>query len=315
MIDIAINIDSSFVPYSHVMLYSLEESNKEESFAVHVVNVGLDDCHKDEFVTRHPKMTFHFYDIDNDKVANLPMWRKDYVSPATYLRIFMPDLIPASVNKVLFLDCDTLVLDSIRPLWDTNLETDNHMIAAVEERSPYDTQKPQELNYDENLSYFNAGVVLVNLKAMRDFQFTHKASLFIDEHRKTLRHHDQDIMNALTAGRATFISCRWNLLDFFTYKKPDIQNRRMNDLHEALANPAVVHFSNKRKPWRYNCDNPFRNLYLNKASQYGVAVGSSWELNTKRTMRRLLYSILLKRSKYIEPDNVPYLSTLSCKTK
>ncbi|MCQ2226740.1 MAG: glycosyltransferase family 8 protein [Bacteroidales bacterium] len=310
MIDIAINIDSDFVTYAHVMLYSLEESNLEESFTIHVINIGLNDAHKKEFVSKHSKMEFRFYSVDDGVVTNLPMWRKDYVSSATYLRIFMPDLLPQSVNKVLFLDCDTLILDSIRELWDTDLETEGLMIAAVEERPPYDTKKPALLNYNAELSYFNAGVALINLKAMRNCDFSNKASLFIEENRNILQHHDQDIMNALAAGRTKFISCRWNLLDFFTFKNPEIQSRRNEDLREALCKPAIVHFSNKRKPWRYNCDNPFRNLYLDKASQYGVIVESTWELEKKYRLRKILYSILLKKSKYLKPEQVTYLSDL-----
>ncbi|MCQ2235868.1 MAG: glycosyltransferase family 8 protein [Bacteroidales bacterium] len=298
MIDIAINIDSKFVPFAHIMLYSLEEYNAEDTFTIHVLNIDLNDGHKDDFISKHPKMAFNFYQVDNNIVKSLPMWRKDYVSPATYLRIFMPELLPSSVNKVLFLDCDTLILGSINDLWNTDLDTDNLMIAAVEDRPPYDREKPKALNYDVTYSYYNAGVALFNLKAMRDNNFSHNAAQFIEKYRGVIRHHDQDIMNALTAGHTMFISCRWNLLDFFLFKKPDIQSRRMDDLRDALHNPVIVHFSNKRKPWRHNCDNPYRNLYLQKAAQYGIVVGSSWELHTKYILRKILYAILLKRSKY-----------------
>lgn len=308
MINIAVNIDANFVPYAHIMLYSLEESNKGETFTIHIINVDLNDSHKNEFTSMHPKMAFHFYSVDNDLVQSLPMWRRDYVSRATYLRIFMPDLLPSSVDKVLFLDCDTLILDSVRELWNTDLDADNLMIAAVEERPPYDTKKPGILHYNADSSYYNAGVALINLKAMRETDFSKKASAFIETYRDVLQHHDQDIMNALTAGHTKFISCRWNLLDFFTFKKPEIQSRRKDDLQYALENPAIVHFSNKRKPWRHNCGNPFRDLYLSKAAQYGVSVGSSWELKTKYYFRKVLYAILLKKSKYLKPENVTYLT-------
>lgn len=315
MIDIAINIDTDFIPYTHVMLYSLEESNAVESFTIHVINIDLSESQKDEFTKRHPKMIFRFYNVNSELVKSFPMWRKDYVSQATYLRIFMPDLIPSSVDKVLFLDCDTLVLDSIRDFWEIDLNTGNFMIAAIEERPPYDVEKPKTLNYSTDSSYFNAGVALINLKAMREANFCKKASLFIKEYREALRHHDQDIMNALTAGHTMFVSCRWNLLDFFTFKKPNIQSRRLDDLQNALRNPAIVHFSNKRKPWRHNCDNPFRSLYLAKATQYGIPVGSPWELNTKRVLRRVLYTMLIKQSKYLKPHKIPYLEALSYKTR
>lgn len=311
--DIVINIDSDFVTYAHVMLYSLEECNAETSFSIHIINVGLNDSHKRDFIAKHPKMVFHFYDVDDKVLKSLPMWRRDYVSPATYLRIFMPELLPSSVNKVLFLDCDTLILDSVSDLWNIDLETDNLMIAAVEERPPYDTKKPEILNYSVEFSYYNAGVALINLKALRESNFSQKASLFIANHRDVILHHDQDIMNALTAGSAKFISCRWNLLDFFTFKKPEIQSRRTDDLKEALRNPAIVHFSNKRKPWHHNCGNPFRNLYLSKAAQYGISVASSWELTTKYRLRKILYAALLKKSKYLKPQHVTYLSNLSYK--
>ncbi|MCQ2201196.1 MAG: glycosyltransferase family 8 protein [Bacteroidales bacterium] len=313
--DIVINIDSDFVTYAHVMLYSLEECNAETSFSIHIINVGLNDSHKKDFIVKHPKMDFHFYDVDDNVLKSLPMWRRDYVSPATYLRIFMPELLPSSVDKVLFLDCDTLILDSVSDLWNIDLESDNLMIAAVEERPPYDTKKPETLNYSVESSYYNAGVALINLKALREANFSQKASLFIAQNRDVILHHDQDIMNALTAGSTKFISCRWNLLDFFTFKKPEIQSRRMDDLKEALRNPAIVHFSNKRKPWHHNCGNPFRDLYLSKATQYGISVASTWELKTKYRLRKILYAILLKKSKYLRPQLVTYLSNLSYKTR
>ena len=61
--DIVINIDSDFVTYAHVMLYSLEECNAETSFSIHIINVGLNDSHKKDFIVKHPKMDFHFYEL------------------------------------------------------------------------------------------------------------------------------------------------------------------------------------------------------------------------------------------------------------
>lgn len=96
-----------------------------------------------------------------------PIRSYDHISPASYFRLLLPDLLPVELNRVIYFDCDLVVLGDIGRLWDLGI--DEHFAAAVPEltadshlvSSPLGLRLWQELGLDVDLEQFNAGVLLV----------------------------------------------------------------------------------------------------------------------------------------------------------
>lgn len=303
MIHIVCNIDSNYVEHCGVMLSSLLLHNPGEAFQVHILHMGLtpEDKTRLSGLTRKHPVTFSFYDIPTALLAGFPIKQSDHLSLASYLRIFMPELLPADIDKVLYLDCDLIVTDSVAGLWETDVT--GVAVAGVEERPPFDIEAPDRLGYPRQNSYFNAGVMLINLKRWREMDFTTLGKQYIIENSGKIVHHDQDVINALLNDRKQLISIRWNLMDFFLLTKPDIQKRRTDDLNRAVKHPAIIHFTGSRKPWLHNCDSPFRKLYLKTAAEGGWQVISPKEkihYCFRNNLYELLFFLKLKKRKTLK---------------
>lgn len=303
MIDIVCNIDSSYVEHCGVMLTSLLLKNKEERFKVHIINSSLSEQDKQRLsvLSERFPVELAYYDVPHSFVESFPIQKKDHLSLATYLRIFMPELLPVEVEKVLYLDVDLIVMDSIRELWDVDIA--DCAVAAVEERPPYDLNMPVVLGYPVEYSYFNMGVLLINLKRWRAMNLTAQCKQFIAKNYDIIKYHDQDVLNALLYAERKFISIRWNMMHFFFFLRPEIQPRRMEDLKYALHHPSIIHFTGSRKPWLHNCDSPYRAQYLRLASENGWHVASKKE-NLHHSLRTFLYKLLfslhLKKQKTLQ---------------
>ena len=295
MIEIVCCLDDHFVEYCGMMLDSLFVHNPNETFRVHVIfNSTASVETKKRLSDLGEKFSFEFcfYQLDNDLLESFPTRKKDHISVSAYIRLFMADLLPDGIDKVLYLDGDMMIVDSVRELWDMNI--DNVMVAAVEERYPFDTESADRLCYPREYSYFNSGVMLINLKKWKEMDFSHQCLEYIQKYTERILLHDQDVLNALLFDRKKFISIRWNLMDFFLYKRPEVQERRMKDWKEAVKAPAIIHFTGKRKPWRHFCDSPYRDLYIRFAHQRG------WNVQSRSSalhyqMRKHLYRLINKK--------------------
>lgn len=291
MIHIVCNIDTHYVNHCGVMLGSLFLHNRQERFHIHIINTHVkteDKKRLSDFCLQYQAIT-SFYDVDFSIIQNFPIKEKDHLSLAAYLRLFMGELLPHDIKKVIYLDCDLIVINSIAELWNTNIE--QVAVAAVEERPPYDTQSPATLGYPQEYSYFNSGVMLVNLAMWRKEKLLEQCKDFISKYPERIRLHDQDVLNALLYQKRKFISIRWNVMDFFLFTHPLVQERRMDDLNSAIRKPAIIHFTGKRKPWAHNCDSPYRKTYLDLAKQLNWKVISP-KASFRYHIRGIWYAIM-----------------------
>lgn len=295
MIHIVCNIDNNYVEYCGVMLNSLFDHNPNEEFAIHAIctnKVSATQKRRISTLCQKEGNTIVYYKVDYSEIKNFPIDSRDHLNLSAYLRLFTPNLLPESVNKVLYLDCDMMVIGSIKELW--NIDISDSAVAAVEEREPHDYESPKRLNYSIEHSYFNSGVMLLNLEKLRDMDFVNQALSFIMTNQNNIIFHDQDVLNALLHKDKKFISIRWNVMDFFLYIKPEVQPSRIEDWKESLNSPAIVHFTGPRKPWKYSCDNPFRDTYINYARKNGWNV-ISYRDSIHYFFRKWLYVLINKR--------------------
>lgn len=312
MIDIVCNIDENYVEHCGVMLTSLFIHNSDLDIRVHIINTGVNDKGKHRLIECGLKFNIDilFYDVDFSYIKEYPITEKDHLSLAAYLRLFMSNLLPDNIDKVLYLDCDLLVVDSIKELWE--MDIDGVAVAAVEEREPFDTESPKDLKYPVEYSYFNSGVMLVNLKEWRECNLCAEAMRFISINNSLIKLHDQDVLNALLYNKRKFISIRWNLMDFFLFSPPDVQENRMADWKLSIKYPAIIHFTGKRKPWLRNCDSPYRNQYIKIAKQYGwrvIKAQESIRYYLRKAWHRILIFLGIRRKRILSLRDLQFVDS------
>ena len=192
---------------------------------------------------------------------------------STMGRLFAADLLPAGVRRVLYLDCDTVVLKPLRRLWETGLgKADGagtgYVMAAVQEPTIYEEVK-EYLGMRKEDPYFNAGVLLIDLKRWRTERLTDKVISYYAEIAEQSLFNDQDALNGLLKGRIRTLSPRWNFFTNYRYFRYDTlcrmqpAYRRIPEevFRKAKRSPAVIHYAGDERPWRAGALNYYGKAY------------------------------------------------------
>lgn len=305
MIHIACNIDSKYVKYNGVMLISLFENNKNESFLIHIIADDLSD--HDRYILSEITAKYHqtikFYTPNSTLLKGFTVQKfSKRISLATYYRCLLADILPTDIDRVLYLDSDIIICGNITPLWKTPLDTFG--IAAVEDLGCNINKRYNLLQYPKEYSYFNAGVLLINLEYWRKHNLTKVFIEYYHKNHENLLFNDQDLLNCIFYKNKKKLDLCWNVQDGF-YRNPPIITSAWKDKYAGiLKKPIILHYTN-RKPWNYDSQHPLRSKYfqylLLSPWKNDVALNKT-SSKIKRFFRLLPFYIGLRRPKYVNMD-------------
>ena len=171
MLHIAFNTDSAYTRFCGVTMVSLLRHNRQELVTFHILGRGLTPADKEALtiLTDNFGQQICFYDTDPKLLEGMSInCSAGHISLTTYLRCFLAEALPATIDRVIYLDCDMLVLNSLKELWETDIA--GKALAAVEDMSCDEDERFERLCYPKSESYFNAGMLLVNLQYWREHQ-------------------------------------------------------------------------------------------------------------------------------------------------
>ena len=279
-------ISESYIQHFTVALTSLLENNKDIDLNIYVIHDAEDLARFDnavKFIKRRYDKDVFFINIGTIDFSKFNL-TSDYPK-YTYFRLFLADIVPAGIDKVLFLDSDLIVEGTIKELAETNM--DSRYIAAVSEASVDDNVKRLNGMGIPVKSYFNAGVILINIKKWREEKLSEKFLNIAKQHTKDLTWVDQDILNIYFANN-------WLELD-----------KKFNAVHliaKHKQTPVIVHYASTSKPWYYTDTHPYNYLYqrylkltpFNKYKATGFSFKNFIIKNGKLFKRRLREAGLLK---------------------
>ena len=197
--------------------------------------------------------------VGTDLFANAPTSKR--YPKEMYYRLLSPLILPRELERVLYLDPDMLIINSLRPLWELDLQ--GRTFAAASHTGL--TEMANEINQvrlDTEHEYFNSGVMLMDLTSARESVTAEDVFRCVREHEKELILPDQDVFNMLY-GKVTLPveDALWNY-DVRNYSKYLIRSGGKYDLNWVMGHTAVLHFCGKNKPWHEDYKNPFGMLYL-----------------------------------------------------
>lgn len=263
MIHIACCIDNNFVPHCGVLIVSICENKGLESIHFHILTDGLDTSNEKSLkdIVERYEQSITLYKIDKNNLKNCPIRKNDHISIATYFRILLPVLIPESVHKILYLDCDIIVLENLDSLW--NIDIANNSVGAVPDITlTYDIRSYNRLDYEMELGYFNSGVLLINLDYWRKNSLSTIILEYINENVEKLKFHDQDALNYVLRETKVDLPLRFNVVGGFYWKEVFIAKKYWKEMYEAAENPVILHYTNSfLKPWYKECTHPKKDLY------------------------------------------------------
>lgn len=293
-INIAFCIDNNYVRHLTTTLSSLFQNTACSNYHIFIFSLNVSPTNKKNISSWASAFCkIEFIDVTDKSVKDFPIQNNSSISLATYLRLFIPSLLPENIKKILYIDSDTLILSNIDALY--NIDISNYALAAME-----DVNNKEFLRLAPGIPYFNAGVILFNLSFLRKLDFTINAINFISENKNLLKYYDQDVLNALLGKDVLLIPLKWNMLDCFYWDPPYIQNSRRKDLTLAKKDPAIIHFSGIIKPWHYFSNHPYTKKYRSYTPNLELFCSNdSWD-HFKRipSYQKILLSLMLPRKIY-----------------
>ena len=285
-------VDDSYCQHLSAALISIFTNNLQNRLAITIVygSMSHENMLRLQITYRdRTNVSVVFHQIDTEMFCDLP--EVGHLTLATYFRLFLPLIMPADLEQVLYLDADLIARSDLRELWSTSLG-DKAIAAAPDPHS-----ECLGRSYPDGEHGFNAGVMLINLALWRAENLV---GTFVDcarANRSALLYCDQDILNFVLHGRVCFLDLSWNCQSWF---KVDRDAHRLgvakDELQRALADPKIVHFSSQRKPWNYRDDVAFEQEYIKyiKKTPWRSSVhpDKTARLVVKRMLKRWAPSVL-----------------------
>jgi len=258
-------IDNDYIRYCAVMLRSLYESNPKEEISVYIIHGDLDTSEKAKlsgYLGRFLR-SVSFVQVDPKMLEGTTPF--GHISIAAYYKLLLATALPRAIQKVIFLDCDMIVVDSLSGLWNTPLG--DQPLAAVTDH--HIKENCQRLGLSEALGYFNTGVMVIDLNKWRKIDILSEGLKFAKNTHAILKHCDQDILNRIFEGQWMHLDTRWNasphLWDLCSVPVPPEEAAALAPQDAVARNkPAIIHFagSGNAKPWHYHCAHPGKARYL-----------------------------------------------------
>lgn len=243
-INIIFSTDKKYYKYCSVAITSIKESQKDfDKINIYILAKNLPN----KICTELKKLSNNILKINLINFKSLNVNHLKIQNPTlpdpTYYKLLIPKILP-KVDKILYLDCDVIVKKSLKELWQINIS--NYLLAAVSDLN--EKLVLDSANAPQNKKkYFNAGVMLINLKKWREEKTLERLKTFLKNPTALLRYSDQCIFNfGLNDYEILFLDNKWN----FHYNSP----------HPNSENAAIIHYV-WDKPWLFSSLNAYRNDY------------------------------------------------------
>jgi len=251
--------DSKYLPYMMVSLHSaIKNKNDTTKYRVHVIaqDFSADDIKQLKQMERED-IRINIYPSKELKLdfSHLGRFASFQIS---LQKLFIADYLP-KINKVLYLDADTLVQKDLREVYETPL--DDNYVAAVKDGLMY--QYPEhikEIGLEWRKFYFNSGVMLLNLKKIRKDQILQTAVIYFNTHQEVFG--DQDVLNVVFRDKVKPLSYRYNCNSTF-FEEKDIKflsefygEQIPESAQKVYETATILHFAGY-KPWTKWFNHPY----------------------------------------------------------
>ncbi|WP_332870946.1 glycosyltransferase family 8 protein [Levilactobacillus tujiorum] len=260
-INLLVTLNSGYVEPLKTMLYSVQVNNPDEHIHLWLLHASLTAA---EVAAIQQLTTAFGWTLSNEKVATdfaagVPLIKR--YPREMYFRLLSGQILPTKVKRVIYLDPDLLVINALRPLWEIDLQ--GHMLAAAVHRGVTGiVDSVNQLRLGTKTSYFNSGVLVMDLEQARAKIKLADITTAIDQHESELILPDQDILNFLYG--ADILEIPEEIWNYDTRKYLSYQTRSLNqhDIHWVVAHTVILHYCGMPKPWEAASDSKFTSLFL-----------------------------------------------------
>lgn len=283
-------------------LYSLLSANREfDSIAVYVIDDNIGRANREKLLRLADRYHREIYFLP---VPQMPsgMVVKGALHISTYYRLALCSLLPARIDKILYLDCDILVRGSLMELW--NVDMGGYYLAGVQDVTGANARLSIELEKESD--YVNAGVLLVNVALWREKNMEKMFFKYLEEKNYRVEFNDQGVINHCCNGAIKLVHPKYDyMIPYDRYDRPRllriVRKERFyseEEIKEAKSNPLIVHFAGYAfsRPWFQGAGGRFVDEFLELREKSGFPfVLRPQPVGIRYKIRRFAFSL---------PDNM-----------
>lgn len=282
-LNVLFSSDDHYAQHLGAAIQSLLENNQDfTAIRIYVIDNQISDLSKEKLCDIVRKFS-------NGAVFWIPFekWKSQLqlnmtwsISVSAYARLFVAEMIPDEIDRILYLDCDMIVCDSLQNLWNTDLQ--GCILGAVQDSIGDSTKNAVGLLPKE--PYFNSGMLLIDLAKWRNLDIGTKCVHFIAEKNGSVVHHDQGVLNGVLKNQWFHLPLQDNLMTIhFIFNRRRVMDYfgehsefySENEIMDAKEHPVIIHYtpSFTSRPWCKDCKHPRKALYwenLNKTPWKGA---------------------------------------------
>lgn len=264
--NIAYSCNDYYIPQTGVSMISLFENNKDvDDITVYLISKDVSE--RNVKILREIAERYHrgFKEVKFDDIAfDLDLSNTGRHIATIYTKVFFPRI--EGVDKMIYLDSDTVVAGSFKELWEDNLDG---VYMGVVETLP--TKFYKELGLPKGDRFFNDGMAICNVAYCREHNLIKKVLEVVEDYNGNPPTLSEGALNKVCYGKVKYISLKYNLMAGLLYMcKIDAEymshllHYGEEELRESCKNPVVIHYLTAfyNRPWFKNCSHPYKDEYF-----------------------------------------------------
>lgn len=241
--------DDHYVVMLAALIKSIEENHhSSESINFHVVadRVASTSKLKLEKSINPCIINILWHDMDELLIGSLKVPKDKSSYPLNiYMRLFFPLFLSKQVKKVLYLDCDMIVLKDVSELY--NITLNGFPLAAVKDPKIQNFDNPwggilnyKQLGLNGKSVYFNSGMLLIDCVKWAELDISQKVIKCVEENKNFVNYPDQYGLNVVFADNWLEVDSGWNTFS----------------IAENTSKPFIIHFTERKPIYRSYSNNP-----------------------------------------------------------
>ena len=249
--DILFCVDRNFIPLLKDCVRSILKNGGCKGYDAYVLHSDLTEADMADLRDAgEERMRFTFLTVPEELFDGFP--ESDRYPRQIYYRLIAPMLLPGDMERILYLDVDTVVINPLSEL-ETMPFDGAWFMACTHVRKTLTKLNQVRLGMDleKNTPYLNSGVLLFDLPLFREKLDMEQIRDYADQRKGALLLPDQDILTALCGDHVKLLDpLRYNLSDRILAFHNANPQREQVDLDWVRRNSVIIHYCGKNKPWR-----------------------------------------------------------------
>ena len=259
-INLLITFDENYAGPFLTMVRSLSVNNPGEQFRIYLLHSSIPQRKLDWLIDICTPMSIHLTPLKVNRSLFQTAPFSERYPQEMYYRLLAPCLLPDGLERVIYLDPDILIINSLRPLWEMDLG-DSTFAAASHVGVMNIMNGINRMRLDTGHDYYNTGVILMDLKKARSLVKPNAVFNSVRTYAAELLLPDQDVFNYLYGAHTMPLEDEiWNY-DTRYFSGYMFRSKGLYTMTWIMQNTVILHFCGKKKPWAEDYIKQFDALY------------------------------------------------------